>query len=147
MKSLAHSLVLSLAFVSPWSLAAAPDPALIGCWRAQKIVQYFKDGGSAADSSGRCSLHFTEDQLTSTCASASGTVTSTYHYRIERPNVYSATMAGSTFRTSLIGSTREFEYHVDGDRLATTTTMQTTDSAPATATIRVGTDAVKMPCP
>jgi hypothetical protein len=146
MKSLAYSLVLSLATVCAWSHAAMPDPSLAGCWRAARIVQYSQGRPTAEDSSGRCILKFSEDRLESSCATSSGTVTSTYRYRVDRPNFYSATMAGSTYRTSLIGSTREYEYHVDGDRLSTATSLQSAESAAAPVTVRVETQAARIPC-
>jgi hypothetical protein len=146
MQSLARSCFLSLAFVSSWSHAAAPDPSLVGCWRAVKIVQHAQGAPEVEDTSGRCTLQFKDDQLASTCQTASGTVTSTYGYRIVRPGFYSATMTGSTYKTDLIGSTREYEYHVDGDRLATATNLQTTVPGAPTVTVRVETEAERTPC-
>ena len=148
MKSFARSCLLCLAFVAPWSHAAAPDPSLIGCWRAVKIVQSTQGGSTTEDTSGRCTLHFKEDQFESTCATASGgTVTSTYWYRIVGPHAYQATMASSTFRTGLIGSTREHEYHVDGDRLTTAIHLHTTLPAAPAASVRVETEAARTQCP
>jgi len=141
-----HAFLLYLAFVAPCSHAVAPDPSLTGCWRAVKIVQYAQDGSKIEDSSGRCTLQFKEDQIESTCATAGGAVTSTYRYRIARPDFYLATMAGSTFRTGLIGSTREYEFHVDGDRLVTATNLPTTSPAPPTVAVRVETEAARTPC-
>jgi len=98
------------------------------------------------DTSGRCTLHFKEDELESTCRTAHGAVTSTYRYQIGRPNFYAATMAGSTFRTDLIGSTREYEYHVDGDRLTTAVNLKTTAAVPPAVAVRVETEAARTPC-
>lgn len=145
--SFPRSLVLCLAVIASSSHAASPDPSLIGCWRAVKITRLVEGGAKVEDKSGRCTLHFTEDVLASSCETTAGIMTTTYRYEIVRPHFYSATMAGSTFKTSLIGSTREYEFHVDGDRLATTTTVQPTDSGSSTATVRVETEAAKMPCP
>lgn len=146
--------------VAPWSFwclavftaagahAAAPDPALIGCWRAAKIVLYTADGARAEDNSGRCMLQFKDEQFESTCKTASSTATTTYRYQIPRPHVYAATMAGSTFKTEMIGSTREYEYHVSGDQLRTVTAPATKgSSAGAGAATRVETDATRTPCP
>src|SRR5688572_23268424 len=91
MKLFARTFLLYPAFVAPWTHAAAPDPSLVGCWQAVKIVQYAQDGSKIEDSSGRCTLQFKEDQLESTCKTSSGTVTSSYRYRVIRPNFYSAT--------------------------------------------------------
>ena len=148
MKFLAHRLVLGLALVSPFcSLAEVPDPSLLGCWRAVKIVQHFKDGSTAEDSSGRCTLQYKDDQLVSSCASAAGTVASTYRLRIERPDFYLATMTGSSFRTSLLGGTREYRYRVDGETLTTAIDLQVAEPAAATAMVRVETKAARMACP
>jgi hypothetical protein len=121
MKFSARSSLVSLALVATCSQAAAPDPSLVGCWRAVKIVLHSQDGSKAQDTSGRCTLRFQEDRLESTCSTRSGEETTTYEYRIARPGFYLATMVGSTFSTQLMGSTREYEYHVDGDRLVTVT--------------------------
>jgi hypothetical protein len=146
MKSLATVFVFVVALASPQSHAKTADPSLLGCWRAVKIVQYFKDGSKAEDSSGRCSLQYKDDQLVSSCASAAGTVTSTYRLRIERPDFYLATMTGSTFRTSLLGGTREYQYHADGEKLTTAIDLQVAEPAAATAMVRVETTAARMAC-
>jgi hypothetical protein len=109
--------IFALAFAASSVHAAGADPSLVGCWRSVHIVQYVGDAPNVEDRSGRCTLQFEPDHFESRCASSSGTAVTTYRYEIVRPNFYSATMTGSTFRTSLIGSTREYEYHVDGDRL------------------------------
>lgn len=147
MKSSALSIAFAAAAVSSASHAAAPDPSLAGCWRAARIVQHFKDGSKAEDTSGRCTLQYKEDQLVSSCASAGGMVTSTYRYRIDRPNSYLATMTGSTYRTTLMGVTREYEYRVDGDRLKTAIHLKVAEPAAATVVVRVETDASRMACP
>jgi hypothetical protein len=144
--ALARSCLLCLLVFAPRADAAAPDPALLGCWRAARIVLYAPDGGKTEDTSGRCTLHFMEDRFESTCATTAGTATSSYQYRIERPNFYLATMTGSTFRTSLVGSTRAYEYHVDGDRLTTVAAPQATSPAAPTVAPRVESQATRTPC-
>ncbi|MBE7368007.1 hypothetical protein [Ramlibacter pallidus] len=146
MKPFAISLLFSIALIAPCIHAAAPDPALVGCWRAVKIVQHFASGAKAEDSTGRCVLQFTDDRLESSCASSGGTVTSKYSYRIARPNVYAATLTGSTFQTSLIGSTREYEYRLEGDRLTTATNLQSTDAATPALAVRVETEGARIEC-
>ena len=146
MNSLTRSFLLCLAFVATGTQAAAPDQLLVGCWRAVKIVQRTQGSPKMEDTSGRCTLQFSDDQLTSTCGTASGkAVTSTYRYRIDRPGVYLATMAGSTYRTDLIGSARAYEYRVDGDRLTTATTLKPSGASPTVA-IRVETEAARAAC-
>lgn len=142
-----RSALLALATAASITHAAPPDPALLGCWRATRIVLHTPDGARAEDTSGRCTLQFKEDQFASTCKTASGTATTTYQYQVVRPQVYAATMAGSTFRTEMVGSTREYEYRIDGDHLRTVTAPPAKTSATAAATPRVETDAAKVPCP
>ena len=143
MRPSARACLFCLALVAPWGYAAAPDPSLLGCWRAVRIVLHTQDGGKTEDTSGRCMLHFKDDSFASTCGTTAGVATTSYQYRIERPNFYLATMTGSTFRTSLVGSTREYEYHVDGDRLTTVAVPQATSPTP---TPRVESESVKTPC-
>lgn len=133
MKYIARSCLLALTVVAPSLHAAASDPLLLGCWRAAKIVLYAQDGSKAEDTSGRCMLQFKDDQFDSTCRTSTGKATTSYRYDIVRPHFYAATMTGSTFRTDMIGSTREYEYRVDGDRLITKTAAQTPPPAPTTA--------------
>jgi len=123
------------------------DPALLGCWRAAKIVLHTQDGATAEDISGRCSLHFKEDQFDSVCKTATGTATTTYRYQIVHPGVYAATMAGSSFRTEMVGSTREYAYRIDGDRLHTATAPPPTPPAAPAVAPRVDTEATRTPCP
>ena len=130
------------------SHAAAPDPELAGCWRATKIVLTTQDGTTAEDSSGRCTMRFGDEQLQSNCMTAQGMTTTTYRYRITRPQVYAATMAGSTFKTDMIGSTREYAYRIEGDQLRTVSVLPAkAPEPPAVAAPRVETEAARTPCP
>ena len=126
--------------------AAAPDTSLLGCWRAVKIVLHAQDGSTTEDSSGRCMLRFEEDRFESTCATSTGTSTTIYQYQLVRPNVYLATMIGSTFRTSLIGSAREYEYRVDGGRLVTVAAAKAATPTSPAATPRVETESSRTAC-
>lgn len=147
MNLLARSrLLLSLLCIVP-CVHAASDPALLGCWRAAKIVLTTPDGEKAEDTSGRCILQFKEDQFESTCKTASGTAITTYRYQVVRPQVYAATMAGSTFRTEMVGLTREYEYRITGDHLRTVTVPPAMAFAAAAAAQRVETEAARAPCP
>lgn len=147
MNRLIRSLCLCLALAAPWARAVVADPALLGCWRAAKIVLTTPDGEKAEDTSGRCTLQFKEDQFESTCKTASGTAITTYRYQVVRPQVYAATMAGSTFRTEMVGSTREYEYRITGDHLRTVTVPPAMAFAAAAAAQRVETEAARAPCP
>lgn len=139
-------LLPSLALLATLSHASAPEPSLVGCWRAVKIVLYTHDGGKMEDESGRCTLRFNEDYLDSTCATSGGTATTTYHYRVDRPGVYLTTMTGSTFRTGLVGATREYEYRVEADRLFTVTSPLVSTPVSPTATKRVESESARIAC-
>jgi hypothetical protein len=140
---------LALFFAAPCLQAATPpDPALLGCWRAAKIVLTTPEGQKAEDTSGRCTLQFTEDRFESTCkTSSNGVATTTYRYQVVRPQVYAATMASSTFKTEMVGTTREYEYHVQGERLRTVTVPPPKVSVAAATASRVETEASKVACP
>ncbi len=127
--------------------AAAPDPALLGCWRASKIVLHSPDGSTAEDTSGRCSLHFKDATFESTCTTRTGVATTSYRYQVVRPQVYAATMAGSTFRTEMVGSTREYEYRVEGEQLRTVTVPPSLAFAAAAGAQKVETESVRIACP
>ena len=140
--------LLALAAAASVVHAAAPDAALLGCWRATRIVLHTPDGEKAEDTSGRCTLQFKEDQFDSTCQTSSGTTsTTTYRYQVVRPQVYAATMASSSFRTEMVGSTREYEYRIDGDRLHTVTVPPPKVSVAAATASRVETEAARAACP
>ena len=149
MPSYLRSALWTLALAAPAIHAAAADPALLGCWRAARIVLTTPEGEKAEDTSGRCTLRFQEEQFESICKTTSGTATTTYRYRIPRPQVYAATMAASTFRTEMVGSTREYEYRVEGDQLRTVTVPPSMAfaAAAAAAAQRGETEAVRTPCP
>ncbi|MCG2593974.1 hypothetical protein LZ009_14425 [Ramlibacter sp. XY19] len=140
-------LALLLASLLTATLAqAAPDPALLGCWRSTSIVLHLQDGSKTEDRSGRCTLNFKDDQFESQCGAAKS-LASTYKYEIVRPNVYKATMTGSTFSTQLLGSTREYEYQVDGERLLLVTRPPTATPPPPGATVKVESESTRIPCP
>lgn len=146
MNSLARSCLLSLALITSAIHAAARDPSLVGCWRVVKIVLHAPDGTKMEDTTGRCIVQFRDSELDSACGTSGGTATTTYGYRIVRPHVYAATMATSTFRTSLVGSTREYEYQVEGDRLFTVSIAPAASPAGPAGAPRVESEAEKVPC-
>jgi hypothetical protein len=127
--------------------AGIHDDALLGCWRSTHIAQYLRNGSKLEDSSGRCTLRFTEDRMESRCTSASGTLGSTYSYTIVRPQVYAATMTASDLRTTLLGSVREYEYRVDGDRLFLVTRPPAGAAGAPAAAVRVESESARMQCP
>jgi len=136
-----------LAWAALTGHAAAPDPALLGCWRATHIALYTQDGTKAEDRSGRCVLRFKETQFESTCQTSQGATTTTYHYHIPRPQVYAATMASSGVRTEMVGSLREYEYRIAGEQLRTVTAKPLGAPALPSNAPRVETEAERTPCP
>lgn len=148
MQRLAGLGLLALAFL-PWrSHAAAPDPALTGCWRAVKIVLHTPDGGRSEDVSGRCTLQFKDDQYVSACGTTAGrAVTTTYQYRIVRPGFYLATRASSSLRTDTAAAAREYQYRVDAERLFTVSQPPPDAAGAPAGPGRVELEAERMPCP
>jgi hypothetical protein len=146
MKPNPKAFLLAMALAAPCTQAASPDPALLGCWRSTSIVLHLQDGSKTEDRSGRCTLRFQDDQLESQCGAARPAAT-TYRYEVVRPNVYQTTMTASTFQTGLIGAKREYEYHVDGDRLLLVTHPPAPTPAPPTAAVKVESESTRMACP
>ena len=57
-------------------------------------------------------------------------------------------MASSTFKTDMIGSTREYAYRIEGDQLRTVSVLPAkAPEPPAVAAPRVETEAARTPCP
>jgi hypothetical protein len=150
MNRIAYSRWLLCALCITPCAQAAPDPALLGCWRATSIVLHTVDGQKLEDRSGRCTLQFKEEQLESTCRTSRGLATTTYRYQVVRPQVYATTLAGSTVRAEMTATTREYAYRIEGDQLHTATVAPAAapaSSATPAATPRTETDATKVPCP
>ena len=64
-----------------------------------------------------------------------------------RPQVYATTLAGSTVRTEMARTTREYTYRIEGERLHTASVASATaPDAPATGP-RTETDATQVRCP
>ena len=139
--------LLSLLCTASWAQAPAPDPALLGCWRATTIVLHTADGQKLEDRSGRCTLQFKEEQFESTCRTTQGLATTTYQYQIVRPQVYATTLAGSTVRTEMARTTREYAYRIEGERLHTASVPSTTVPHASATGPRTETDATQVPCP
>ena len=139
--------LLGLLCTAAWARATAPDPALLGCWRATTIVLHTADGARLEDRSGRCTLRFKEDQLESTCRTTRGLATTTYQYQIVRPQVYATTLAGSTVRTEMARTTREYAYRIEGERLHTASVASATAPDASATGPRTETDAIRIACP
>ena len=126
--------------------ASADDQNLEGCWRGERVVQYFKDGTSRANESSTCSMQFLESRILTHCVGPNGMSVIEYKYRVVRPGTYLATMSSHTSRPELVGGTREYDYRLADERLFITTNPQTTNPAPPTAAVRVESVSVRASC-
>jgi len=116
---------------------AEGDPALVGCWEAEKIVRYESDKKVTEDQSFGCTMNFSLDRVVALCVAPQGESRIEYSYLIPRAGVYRATIISNPNRPSSIGSTRDIDYAVRDDRLYITTYPQTTTPAPLTDLTKV----------
>ena len=65
----------------------------------------------------------------------------------DQVHVAAGGMTGSTFSTQLLGSSREYEYQVDGERLLLVTRPPTATPPPPGATVKVESESARVPCP
>ncbi|MBC7601322.1 MAG: hypothetical protein H7255_01500 [Ramlibacter sp.] len=132
---------------------AASTDDLIGCWKATQIAQVFDDGSRSLSQGGQCTLEFKRDEFVSSCAYSKVPVTSTYRYSATSAGKFAATMTTSSVGTQLIGTSRDYDYKVDGQTLLLITQPKTptpaagTAAAAAGAAIRIESESVKAPCP
>jgi hypothetical protein len=126
--------------------AQAADPDFLGCWRGIRVVQYDVAGPAYTNSISDCTESISARTIHSACSSKGNETTYEYDYRVVAPGKYSATIRASTNRPDLVGSTRDYFYRVEGDRLYTTTYPQTTTPAPPTAAVRVESESVRVEC-
>lgn len=123
-----------------------PDPALLGCWRAERVEQSLADGGVWVDIGG-CTVEFTADRIVSACALRAGNQPVTYTYKIVEPGKYNARITDHPARPQAVGSARDYEYRVDRDRLYITTYPQTAKPAPLSAVVQVLSVSVRVGSP
>lgn len=117
---------------SACAVPADIDPSLLGCWRGVNIRQHASDG-SFRDQAGYGRLEYGS----STIVTGYDSQPTRYRYEIQRKGVYLATIIEHPARPDLIGSTREYEYRVEGDELFITTYPQTSKPTPPTAAVKV----------
>ncbi len=123
-----------------------PDPALLGCWRAERIEQTLPDGSLWSDIGG-CTLEFATDRIVSACALRQGNRPITYTYKIVEPGKYSARITDHPARREAEGSERDYEYRVDRDRLFIITYPQTAKPVPISPVVRVLSVSVRVGSP
>lgn len=122
------------------------DPALLGCWRAERVEQTLPDGSLWSDIGG-CTLEFAADRIVSACALREGNRPITYTYQIVEPGKYSARITDHPARREAEGSERDYQYRVDRDRLFIITYPQTAKPAPASSVVRVLSVSVRVGSP
>jgi hypothetical protein len=129
---------LSLCLALPLELVAAElsDEALLGCWRAERVQQTYADGRVWNDIGG-CTLEFALDRIDSACALRPGNRPVIYTYTISQPGHYTARIVEHPQFPAAVGSEREYEYQIDGDRLYISTNPQTAKPVPLNAVVRV----------
>ena len=64
-----------------------------------------------------------------------------------RPQVYATTLAGSTVRTEMARTTREYAYRIEGERLHTASVVSATAPDASATGQRTETDAIRIACP
>jgi len=142
---------LALAWMCSGPLGAqavdgTPDPALLGCWRAERVEQTLPDGSLWSDIGG-CTLEFAAARIVSACALREGNRPITYTYKIVEPGKYRARITDHPARREAEGSERDYEYRVDGDRLFIITYPQTSKPAPTSSVLRVLSVSVRVGSP
>jgi hypothetical protein len=146
---MAHTLLGSFtifAASSLTSLAQAASSDLVGCWHGIRTVQYVADGSGHEVPGSDCTLAISATEMDSECVSKSGAWSYRYDYEVVAPGKYSATIRASSTRPDLVGSKRDYFYHVEADHLYITTFPQATIPAPPTVAVRVESDSVRIEC-
>ena len=142
-------LTLVLLLASPASIRAAeepPDAALVGCWRAERVEQTLPDGSLWTDIGG-CTLEIAADRIVSGCSLRSGNQPITYTYKVVEPGKYNARITAHPARPQAVGTERDYEYRVDGDRLYITSYPQTAKPAPVSPVVKVLSVSVRVGSP
>lgn len=133
----------SLALIDTAVAAADIDPALLGCWRAERVEQTLADGSRWTDVGG-CTLEFLPERIVSACVLRPGNQPITYTWQVTQPGTYRARITAHPTQPQAVGSERDYRYAVDGDRLYITTYPQTAQPALMSRAIRVESTSVKV---
>jgi len=120
---------------------------LLGCWRGERIIQYFADGTSKSGNPSDCILQFAARNIVNLCPARKDAARIAYSYQVVRAGVYSATMTIHSLRPDLVGSQREYEYKVQAEHLYIVTYPRTTKPKPPTAATRVESMSRRVACP
>ena len=135
----------ALAGLCDAATAAPPgiDPALLGCWRAERVDQTLADGTRWTDIGG-CTLEFLPDRIVSACALRDGNRPIVYAWQVTEPGTYRARITDHPVQPQAVGSERDYRYRLDGDRLHITTFPQSAQPAPVSRAVRVESVSVKV---
>lgn len=137
------TLSVSWALVHTAVAAADIDPALLGCWRAERVEQTLADGSRWTDVGG-CTLEFLPERIVSACTLRSGNQPITYTWQVTQPGTYRARITSHPAQPQAEGSERDYRYAVEGDRLHIITFPQTAQPALMSRAIRVESTSVKV---
>lgn len=135
MKIQRKAIGLLLCFAS-FTADATTDASLIGCWRSGVTTSHLADG-SVRESKASCTLTFEEAKIRSECIGSRGPFSISYAYRIVSAGKYEATIISHDTLATAVGTTREYDYRIDGNILRIETYPQTTTPAPLNAAVRV----------
>ena len=143
-----HLFCLALCLVLPLELVAAEltDENLLGCWRAERVQQTYADGRVWNDIGG-CTLEFALHRIDSACALRPGNRPVIYSYTISGPGRYTARIVEHPQSPAAVGSERDYEYRIDGDRLYISTNPQTAKPIPLNAVVQVLSVSVRVGSP
>jgi hypothetical protein len=119
------------------------DPALLGCWRAERVDQTLADGTRWTDVGG-CTLEFLPDRIVSACALRAGNRPIVYAWQVTEPGTYRARITDHPVQPQAVGSERDYQYRLEGDRLLITTFPQSAQPAPVSRAVRVESVSVKV---
>ncbi len=122
------------------------DPALLGCWRAERVDQTLADGARWTDIGG-CTLEFTPERIVSACLLRQGNQPIHYDWQVTEPGRYRARIVDNPANPATVGNARDYDYRLEGDRLYITTYPQTTQPMPATRAVKVESVSVKVGSP
>ena len=146
---MAHTILVAFTIFAGSSLTALAQAAtsdLVGCWHGIRAVQYVADGSGHEVPGSDCTLAISATSMESECVSKSGPWSYKYDYEVVAPGKYSAIIRASSTRPDLVGSKRDYFYHVEANHLYITTFPQTTIPAPPTVAVRVESDSERIEC-
>ena len=101
--------------------AASRDPRLAGCWRSVRMALVRIDGRQAAMDDDRCVLRIDDRTIVSTCDWPSVHWVVEYAWQPLAGGRYRATATRYPGNESQVGTSKEYDYRIEGDRLTQVT--------------------------